>query len=479
MRPQGYVDHCTGTLIDGWVWDRDLPETRFTVEILVDGELLTRVAANQYREDLEKGGFGDGTYGFKYVPSSPIDTARQRISVVVLGAGLGLSSSGQLRPVGPGARIAPGYQNLPPTRPEGRVDHCTASLIDGWIWDRDLPERRFTIEIIVDGELLTRVTAHQYREDLEKKGIGDGTYSFKYVPPAPLDPERQRIVVVVLGTGLCLSASGQLRPVAFGDRFGPGFEKTLPTHQNALDIFSGLWGSALPPLSGLVGGSSPTFEDQRVPLAVTLLGGLSGRSILELGPYEAYNTYQFQQAGATSITSIESSKINFLKCLIVKNIFGLNATFLHGDFLKYLQQTACRFDVCWASGVLYHMIQPIELLKGIRRVADATLIWTHYYDDTHIAATGNTKYFEASKDVMHSEFSRSLRLHHRTYPDQGDRSYFSGGEAPYSYWMEKDDIIFALKTLGYDRIDIIYDQTVYATGSAICLLARTEAASRE
>ena len=113
-----------------------------------------------------------------------------------------------------------------------------------------------------------------------------------------------------------------------------GFEIRSPTHQNSLDIFPGDWFSAFPKASGLVGGSANTFDDQRVPWASSVLGGLGGRSILELGPFEAYNTYQFFQAGAGPIVGIESNRINFIKCLIVKNIFGLNATFLHWRFSK-------------------------------------------------------------------------------------------------------------------------------------------------
>jgi SAM-dependent methyltransferase len=254
----------------------------------------------------------------------------------------------------------------------------------------------------------------------------------------------------------------------------PGYENRLPAHQNALDILSGSWTSSFPAWSGLVGGSAAGFfEDLRVPAAVALLGTLSGRSILELGPYEGYNTYQFQQAGAVSVISIESNRINFIKCLIIKNIFGLNATFLHGDFLTYLQETPCRFDVCWASGVLYHMTRPIELIKAIRRVSDTLFLWTCYYDNAHIPSCQNPECFDASNDLTHSEFSRVFRLHYRSYaPNQSKSLFYAGGGAPHSYWMEKEDIIFILHALGYQRIDLISDYPDYPAGPSFCLLAR-------
>jgi hypothetical protein len=259
------------------------------------------------------------------------------------------------------------------------------------------------------------------------------------------------------------------------ERVMPGFEIRLPTHQNSLEIFPNGWTSSFPPGSGLVGGSSHAFEDQRVYWASSVFGGLSGRSILELGPYEAYNTHQFHQAGAGPILSIESNKINFIKCLIVKNIFGLNATFMYGDCHDYLKSTSSRFDICWASGVLYHMTEPIEFLEGIKRVSDATVIWSHYYDREYIISASENVNFDDSKDVVKQAFGRPICLHYHSYHHQDGRTppLFSGGIEQYSYWMEKDDILYILNKLGYTRIDIGNDEPTYLPGPAFCLVART------
>ena len=116
------------------------------------------------------------------------------------------------------------------------------------------------------------------------------------------------------------------------------------------------------------------------------------------------------------------------------------------------------------------MISPIDLLKGIRRVADIVYIWSHYYD---AARAKNRIEFDELKNITYSEFSRSIHLHHRNYPDQGDGSFFSGENQTYSYWMEKDDIIFVLSELGYGRIELLGDEPDYPPGPAFGLLART------
>ena len=62
-----------------------------------------------------------------------------------------------------------------------------------------------------------------------------------------------------------------------------------------------------------------------------------------------------------SHVSVESNKQAFLKCLIVKNILQMDKVeFKYGDFVSYLESTAELFDFIIASGVLYHLKNPIK-----------------------------------------------------------------------------------------------------------------------
>ena len=250
-----------------------------------------------------------------------------------------------------------------------------------------------------------------------------------------------------------------------------GFDKRFPTHQNAVDLFSQTWVSAFPATSGLTGGTASHFNDARVTWAASVLGGLNGLSILELGPFEAYNTYQFQQAGAGTVLSIESSHVNFVKCLVVQNIFSLRATFLLGDFQEYLATTKQSFDVCWASGVLYHMTEPVELLEGISRISNTVFIWTQYYDAAHITGE-KAAFFDSALDREIQYRGRLIKLHYRSYLEIATAS-FSGGADQYSYWLEKNDILYILSELGYSQIDIGIDNPEHPPGPAMFFLART------
>lgn len=123
--------------------------------------------------------------------------------------------------------------------------------------------------------------------------------------------------------------------------------KSIPSHQNAIDIFKGEWSSRLPdPYVNLSAGSLPLFEDARIIWADEKLGGFKDKTVLELGPLEGGHTFMLERLGASSIISIESNKRAFLKCLIVKNILQLKRTqFLLGDFMTYLHKNQDKFDI--------------------------------------------------------------------------------------------------------------------------------------
>jgi len=87
---------------------------------------------------------------------------------------------------------------------DGYIDLCTESLIGGWAWDSDHPETRLDVIIFVDGRAVAQVTARQYRDDLKKSRIGDGTYGFSYATPLQIDCQSQRISAVVAGTDVYL-----------------------------------------------------------------------------------------------------------------------------------------------------------------------------------------------------------------------------------------------------------------------------------
>jgi SAM-dependent methyltransferase len=244
-----------------------------------------------------------------------------------------------------------------------------------------------------------------------------------------------------------------------------------PRHQNALNIFGDTWVAAMPDGSGLTAGTLPHFDGARVRWAADVIGDLAGKSILELGPFEGYDAYTFEQLGAATVLSIDNNTTNFLKCLVVKNIFGLRTTFLLGDFVQFMEVNNSRYDVCWMSGVLYHMNDPIRLLRAASQISDILFIWTHFYDDWVIDADSEKKApFRPELDRAEEFAGRRIMLHYRSYGGR-KRNDFSGGSDEYSFWFTKDDITHVLNSLGYNRIVVGHDEPNHIHGPSCSMVA--------
>jgi hypothetical protein len=66
--------------------------------------------------------------------------------------------------------------------------------------------------------------------------------------------------------------------------------------------------------------------------------------------------------------------------LTVQNALKFNADFILGDFRPYLDTCTDTYDLLVASGVLYHMTEPVKLLQDMAKVSASIGVWTHYYD---------------------------------------------------------------------------------------------------
>ena len=252
---------------------------------------------------------------------------------------------------------------------------------------------------------------------------------------------------------------------------------SAPSPQNAADIFRGEWASRFPgPLAGVAAGTALLFEDARLAWAIEQMGGVRGRTILELGPLEAGHTYMLEAAGAASVLAIEANTRAYLKCLVAKELLGIaRARFLCGDFMEYLRACGTRFDLCVASGVLYHMRDPIELLALLAKAGDRVFIWTHYFDAAAIRANAPvSKKFRSESAGEHSGFR--CTYHRHEYQQSLDCQGFCGGSAPYCHWMRREDILACLRHFGFGDIRIGFEQPDHPNGPAFALVATRDAA---
>lgn len=258
------------------------------------------------------------------------------------------------------------------------------------------------------------------------------------------------------------------------------YTKTAPTPQNTIDIFKGEWSSRLSnELGQLEAGGAALFDDGRIKWAAEKVGQVAGKKVLELGPLEAGHTYMLEKMGAASIIAIEANSRAYLKCLVIKELFKLKAAhFLYGDFVEYLRTNSKRFDICLASGVLYHMRNPPELIQLISNTSDTVIIWTHYFDEEVLSKrTDLWPKFSPGESAEHAGFSHTL--YHYEYLAALNWQGFCGGSAEFSNWMSREDILNCLRHFGFKNIEIGLENKEHPNGPCFTLVASRLATTPE
>jgi hypothetical protein len=257
------------------------------------------------------------------------------------------------------------------------------------------------------------------------------------------------------------------------------FVREAADDNNAIRLFDGDWASYLPPsgqetpgATRAATGTVPLFTDEKIVWAAQEFGGLQGKRILELGPMEGGHSYLLQKLGAGSVLSMEANRQAFLKCLIVKNMYNLDrVTFLLGDFIEWMKTSSERFDACIASGVLYHMMNPMELISLVSRRTDCVYFWTHYYDEKLVALNPSVAPVMGKKTrVTVDGFSHDLYAH--SYKGTLDLTLFLGGLAVGSSWMTRDDILNGLRHFGFNDVRVAFDTPNHPGGPAFSIAAR-------
>lgn len=248
-----------------------------------------------------------------------------------------------------------------------------------------------------------------------------------------------------------------------------------PTKTTGLTAY-GEWVSKLPVNQSGLGGAAGLYDDGRIRILLGLCP-VREKTVLELGPFEAGHTYMLHEAGASSIDAIEAHRSSYVKCLLAKEAFDLTrAHFYLGDFVAWLRETDKTYDLAVASGVLYHMADPIGLLDLLSRRSNRIFLWTHYapsmpYPDDHPLRAAYT----GQVDTVNYK-GLSLKLYQRTYLGIAGTSTFCGGVRDRHAWMEKDGIRALLDANGFRIQHVFMDQPEgHPYGPCFCLYCEREA----
>jgi hypothetical protein len=82
-----------------------------------------------------------------------------------------------------GHRLRPDGTAAPAAELRGNFERVTRTMIEGWAFDPETPDQPARLVILDGGVVIGRVTARDYRPDLEAAGIGDGFHAFRFLIP--------------------------------------------------------------------------------------------------------------------------------------------------------------------------------------------------------------------------------------------------------------------------------------------------------
>jgi hypothetical protein len=251
---------------------------------------------------------------------------------------------------------------------------------------------------------------------------------------------------------------------------------TPPSLQNAVDAVAG-WTTLLPVHLGVRSGTLPLGGDTRIAWLLAELGDITGWQVLELGPLEGGHTSMIHAAGAARIAAIEANRLAFLRCLVTKELLGLDrARFYLGDFTQGLGPAEGRYDLILAAGVLYHLSDPLALLEALAARTDRLYLWTHVVEETAMPRGDPRRLAMTGRVTVGTCAGVPVRLHERRYHGAETAVSFCGGPRDNHVWPDRHGLIEALGALGFDDLRIAHDEPGAAAGPALSVLARRSAA---
>lgn len=199
------------------------------------------------------------------------------------------------------------------------------------------------------------------------------------------------------------------------------------------------------------GSTNPSVSDAVTGIAqFNSWSPVKNKTVLELGPFEGGNSKQLLDLGAGKLVSIEANEEFFKKCELVKKQFELTrAEFIHGDCNGLLAseefQSRYNFDTCLASGILYHMSEPLRTVDLLCRTAPEIFIWTQVASDS--APKG--EWFEVLDE------GHVCRARKNIY--SSDKHW--GGVDRYAVWLHPEDLAQAFIRRGFSIHELLNGKT--------------------
>ncbi len=182
------------------------------------------------------------------------------------------------------------------------------------------------------------------------------------------------------------------------------------------------------------------------------------KTAIDLGCLEGGYSVALARMGLKTF-GVEGRQENYDKCIRVLNALYPEPMVLcfDCDDVRYME-TYGTFDITLCAGLLYHMDKPVSLLKSIKKVTKQLLIL-----DTHHAPKIDDRYDnywlnkithgKAFKQRSHNYYLSGLQENEsykgRWFNEYPDKSLWASVGNAQSFWLCKDELIRAIKDIGF------------------------------
>ncbi len=189
----GHLDEAAPGRISGWAANLREPDAPLSLDIIVDGEAVSTITADQLREDVRQLGIGGGRCGFD-LPLDLILREYTTTEVAVTLAGTPTHLAGSPISVVMQHDLA------------GCFDTFHGMSAYGWAIDRHNPDKPVIVEAVdTNGRVLQTAEAKLFRGDLLDAGFARGLCAFKL----DLSKHFKRLI----GTEISVRVAGSTMPL--------------------------------------------------------------------------------------------------------------------------------------------------------------------------------------------------------------------------------------------------------------------------
>jgi hypothetical protein len=178
------------------------------------------------------------------------------------------------------------------------------------------------------------------------------------------------------------------------------------------------------------------------------------------------------------VVAIEGNSNAYLRSLVARELIGYaNSQILYGDFMEYLRSHHSSWDLIVASGVLYHLNDPLEFIQLCAERTDRLFLWTHYYEADLALWNQSLLERDAAKWSLGEPYRLSRKGQYATcvkhaYLNALDEDSFCGGLDTTSTWIAREDLLRVLAESGFNTIRTAFEEPSHPNGPCLAIYAQ-------